>query len=104
MALKGTRVIEFCHMVMGPTCGMILGDLGAQVIKVEPLSGDTTRRLEYGGAGFFASYNRNKRSIALDLKSLQGLEIAKKLASGADVVIKITGPVPLKNLGLATQN
>ncbi|MDA8542667.1 CoA transferase [Rhodobacteraceae bacterium] len=100
MALKGIRVIEFCHMVMGPTCGMILGDLGANVIKVEPLSGDTTRRLEHGGAGFFASYNRNKRSIALDLKSPQGLEIAKKLASGADVVIENYRPGALEKLGL----
>jgi crotonobetainyl-CoA:carnitine CoA-transferase CaiB-like acyl-CoA transferase len=58
MPLSGIRVIEFCHMVMGPTCGMILGDLGADVIKVEPLSGDTTRRLQHNGAGFFASYNR----------------------------------------------
>ena len=85
---------------MGPTCGMILGDLGANVIKVEPLSGDTTRRLEHGGAGFFASYNRNKRSIALDLKSPQGLEIAKKLASGADVVIENYRPGALEKLGL----
>ena len=71
--LKGIRVIEFCHMVMGPTCGMILGDLGADVIKVEPLKGDTTRSLVNQGAGFFASYNRNKRSVAIDLKSTKDL-------------------------------
>jgi len=100
MPLSGIRVIEFCHMVMGPTCGMILGDLGADVIKVEPLSGDTTRRLEHNGAGFFASYNRNKRSIALDLKSPRGIEAAKKLATGADVVIENFRPGALEKLGL----
>ena len=67
---------------------MILGDLDTDISEVEPFSGDTTRRLEHDGAGFFASYNRNKRSIALDLKSPQGLEVAKKLASGAEVVIE----------------
>ena len=75
LPLYGIRVIEFCHMVMGPTCGMILADLGADVIKVEPIAGDTTRRLVHQGAGFFASYNRNKRSLALDLKSRNGLRI-----------------------------
>ena len=100
MPLNGIRVIEFCHMVMGPTCGMILGDLGADVIKVEPLSGDATRQLEHDGAGFFASYNRNKRSIALDLKSPKGLEVAKKLAISADVVIENFRPGALEKLGL----
>ena len=69
LPLTGIRVVEFCHMVMGPTCGMILGDLGAEVIKIEPLKGDTTRRLKRQGAGFFATYNRNKKSISLDLAS-----------------------------------
>src|ERR1700732_111573 len=64
LPLTGIRVVEFTHMVMGPTCGMILGDLGAEVIKVEPLSGDNTRRLIGTGAGFFRMFNRNKRSIA----------------------------------------
>ena len=72
LPLTGIRVMEFCHMVMGPTCGMILGDLGADVIKVEPLEGDTTRRLKRQGAGFFATYNRNKRSISVDLNTDEG--------------------------------
>ncbi|HCC95776.1 MAG TPA: formyl-CoA transferase, partial [Rhodobacteraceae bacterium] len=100
MPLNGIRVIEFCHMVMGPTCGMILGDLGADVVKVEPLSGDATRQLEHDGAGFFASYNRNKRSIALDLKSPKGLEVAKKLAISADIVSENFRPGALEKLGL----
>src|SRR5690606_37382568 len=67
LPLTGIRVVEISHMVMGPTCGMILGDLGAEVIKVEPLRGDGTRRLLGAGAGFFRTFNRNKKSLALDL-------------------------------------
>lgn len=98
--LDGIRVVEFCHMVMGPTCGMILADLGADVIKVEPPGGDTTRRLVHQGAGFFASYNRNKRSIALDIKSPEGLAAARRLALGADVVIENLRPGALAAAGL----
>ena len=68
----GIRVVEFTHMVMGPTCGMVLADLGAEVIKVEPLAGDNTRRLLGSGAGFFPLFNRNKKSIALDLQTAAG--------------------------------
>jgi len=100
LPLDGIRVIEFCHMVMGPTCGMILADLGADVIKVEPLHGDTTRRLVHQGAGFFASYNRNKRSIALDIKSPQGLDAAKRLVLDADVVVENLRPGALAAAGL----
>ena len=98
--LDGIRVVEFCHMVMGPTCGMILADLGADVIKVEPPGGDTTRRLVHQGAGFFASYNRNKRSIVLDIKSPDGLAAAKRLALSADVVIENLRPGALEAAGL----
>jgi crotonobetainyl-CoA:carnitine CoA-transferase CaiB-like acyl-CoA transferase len=101
--LEGIKVVEFCHMVMGPTCGMILADLGADVIKVEPLHGDTTRRLVHQGAGFFASYNRNKRSIALDLKSPDGLKVAKRLAFDADVVVENLRPGALNAAGLGYQ-
>jgi crotonobetainyl-CoA:carnitine CoA-transferase CaiB-like acyl-CoA transferase len=80
------RVVEFTHMVMGPTCGMILADLGAEVIKVEPIEGDSTRRLLGSGAGFFGTFNRNKRSLALDLSHPKGQEIAKKLIASADVL------------------
>ena len=100
MSLNGIRVVEFCHMVMGPTCGMILGDLGADVIKVEPLNGDATRRLKDDGAGFFPTHNRNKRSITLDLKSSDGLQAAKRLAIGADIIIENFRPGTLERLGL----
>ena len=68
LPLTGIRVIEFTHMVMGPTCGLILADLGADVIKVEPIVGDNTRKLLGSGAGFFPMFNRNKRSLAVDTK------------------------------------
>jgi crotonobetainyl-CoA:carnitine CoA-transferase CaiB-like acyl-CoA transferase len=86
LPLTGIRVIEFTHMVMGPTCGMLLADLGADVIKVEPIKGDNTRRLLGSGAGFFPLYNRNKRSFAVDLKTPQGMEAVLKLIATADVV------------------
>ena len=86
LPLSGIRVVEFTHMVMGPTCGMLLADLGAEVIKVEPLKGDNTRRLLGSGAGFFPLYNRNKKSLTLDLKTAEGREAAYKLIATADVV------------------
>ncbi|MDO9074840.1 MAG: CaiB/BaiF CoA-transferase family protein [Rubrivivax sp.] len=85
LPLAGLRVVEFTHMVMGPTCGMILADLGADVVKVEPLAGDNTRRLQGSGAGFFPMFNRNKRSLAVDVKDPRGREIVLKLVAGADV-------------------
>ena len=86
LPLDGIRVIEFCHVVMGPTCGLILADMGAEVIKVEPIDGDHTRKLTASGAGFFPTYNRNKKSFAVDLKSLQGREAVLKLIASADVL------------------
>ena len=85
LPLAGLRVIEFTHMVMGPSCGMILADLGAEVIKIEPLAGDNTRKLLGSGAGFFAMFNRNKSSLAVNVKDPRGLEIVFKLVAGADV-------------------
>ena len=85
LPLAGIRVVEFTHMVMGPTCGMILADLGAEVIKVEPIAGDNTRKLLGSGAGFFPMFNRNKKSIAVDVKDPRGREIILKLIAGADV-------------------
>ena len=85
LPLQGVRVVEFSHMVMGPTCGMVLGDLGAEVIKVEPLAGDNTRRLPGSGAGFFPMFNRNKQGIAVDVRHPRGREIALRLAARADV-------------------
>jgi crotonobetainyl-CoA:carnitine CoA-transferase CaiB-like acyl-CoA transferase len=98
--LRGIKVIEFTHMVMGPTAGVILGDLGADVIKVEPLKGDNTRRLTGSGAGYFPMYNRNKRSIALDLKNEKGREIALQLIQSADIVLENFRPGTMAKLGL----
>lgn len=98
--LKGLKVIEFSHMVMGPSAGLVLGDLGADVIKVEPISGDKTRRLQGSGAGYFSMYNRNKRSVRIDLKSARGIEIAKRLLQDADVLIENFRPGTMQRLGL----
>ena len=87
-------------MVMGPTCGMVLADLGAEVIKVEPVEGDRTRHLLGAGAGFFPMFNRNKKSIALDLRSSEGLEVARKLAASADVVAQNFKPGVMTKYGL----
>ncbi|MHB1124774.1 MAG: CaiB/BaiF CoA transferase family protein [Ramlibacter sp.] len=97
---QGIRVVEFTHMVMGPTCGMVLADLGAEVIKVEPIDGDKTRRLLGSGAGFFPLFNRNKKSIALDLQQPDGREAALRLIAGADVVSENFKPATMKKLGL----
>jgi len=96
----GVRVVEFTHMVMGPTCGLLLADLGAEVIKVEPVGGDDTRRLLGSGSGFFPAFNRNKKSIALDLKSPEGLEAALRLVATADIVSENFKPGTMKKLGL----
>ncbi|WP_293612684.1 CaiB/BaiF CoA-transferase family protein [Ponticaulis sp.] len=97
--LTGLKVVEFCHMVMGPTVGLVLADLGAEVIKVEPIGGDKTRRLKGSGAGYFAMYNRNKKSICLDLKSDDGAAIAKDLIAGADVFVENFRAGSLDKLG-----
>ncbi|MBC5785543.1 CoA transferase [Ramlibacter sp. USB13] len=96
----GLRVVEFTHMVMGPTCGLVLGDLGAEVIKVEPPGGDNTRRLLGSGAGFFPLFNRNKKSIVLDLQTPAGREAALRLIATADVVSENFRPGTMKKLGL----
>jgi crotonobetainyl-CoA:carnitine CoA-transferase CaiB-like acyl-CoA transferase len=96
----GLRVVEFTHMVMGPTCGLLLGDLGADVIKVEPIAGDSTRRLGGSGAGFFSTFNRNKRSLAVDTKDPRGAEIVKKLVASADVFSENFKAGTMAKLGL----
>ena len=98
--LKGLRVVEFTHMVMGPTCGMVLADLGAEVIKVEPIDGDRTRRLLGAGAGFFPMFNRNKKSIAIDLHQPQGAALARRLCASADVVAENFKPGTMEKYGL----
>ena len=100
----GLRVVEFTHMVMGPTCGMVLADLGAEVIKVETVSqgrqGDATRELLGSGAGFFALFNRNKKSLALDLTSPEGQEAVLRLIATADIVSENFKAGTMKKLGL----
>ncbi|WP_114973528.1 CaiB/BaiF CoA transferase family protein [Rhodoferax ferrireducens] len=98
--LTGLRVVEFTHMVMGPTCGMVLADMGAEVIKVEPIDGDRTRHLLGAGSGFFPMFNRNKKSIAIDLHSPAGAEVARKLAASADVVAENFKPGTMGKYGL----
>ncbi|MDP2021504.1 MAG: CaiB/BaiF CoA-transferase family protein [Hydrogenophaga sp.] len=100
LPLEGVRVIEFTHMVMGPTCGMILADLGAEVIKVEPPGGDKTRTLPGLGIGFFRSFNRNKKSVVLDIQTEEGLATAKELIGQCDVLLENFRPGLMDKLGL----
>ena len=101
LPLEGIRVVEFVHMVMGPTCGLVLADLGAEVIKVEPVpDGDNTRRLVGSGAGFFVNFNRNKKSLAIDLRSPQGRAAIDRLVATADVVTENFRPGAMEKLGL----
>ena len=100
LPLDGIRVVEFTHMVMGPTCGMILADLGAEVIKVEPPGGDKTRKLPGLGIGFFRSFNRNKKSVVIDIQSDAGRATARELVGTADVVLENFRPGLMASLGL----
>jgi crotonobetainyl-CoA:carnitine CoA-transferase CaiB-like acyl-CoA transferase len=99
LPLSGIRVLEFCHTIMGPTAGLILADLGADVIKIEPAEGDATRRLPGFAAGFFPAFNRNKRSLALDLKTDTGRALLHRLAAIADVVLENYAPGTMDRLG-----
>ena len=98
--LAGVRVVEFTHMVMGPTCGMVLADLGAEVIKVEPIDGDRTRNLLGAGIGFFPMFNRNKKSIQIDLTKPAGAVVARQLCATADVVAENFKPGTMVKYGL----
>lgn len=108
-ALEGVRVIDFTQMLAGPYCTQLLADQGADVIKIEPIGGEETRRagayrpedqlLAFGG--YFASVNRNKRSIALDLKSPKAIEVALKLIDGADIVVENYRSGVMERLGLS---
>jgi crotonobetainyl-CoA:carnitine CoA-transferase CaiB-like acyl-CoA transferase len=100
LPLTGLKVVEFTHMVMGPTCGMVLADLGADVIKVEPIDGDRTRTLLGAGIGFFPMFNRNKKSIQIDLHQADGAAVARKLAASADVVAENFKPGTMVKYGL----
>ncbi len=99
LPLNGIRVLDFTHNVMGPTTGMLMGDLGAEVIHIEPPAGDATRRLRGFGSGYFAFYSRNKRSLAVDLKADEGRAVIMKLVAGSDVVVENFGPGTMDRLG-----
>ncbi len=101
--MDGVRVVEFCQIAAGPFCGMLLADMGADVVKVEPPSGDAMRQwppITDGYSENFASVNRNKRSIALDLKDPQDLRVATALTDRADVLIENNRPGAMQRLGL----
>ena len=91
--------MEFTHAVMGPCCGLLLADMGAEVIHIEPPGGDYTRRLQGFGAGYFSMYNRNKKSLAIDLKREAGKKIIYELARSSDVLVENFGPDTIDRLG-----
>lgn len=100
LPLSGVRVIEFTHMVMGPACGLILADLGAEVIKIEPPGGDKTRTLPGAGMGFFRTFNRNKKSVVLDIESPEGYATALELIGQSDVMLENFRPGLMAKLSL----
>ena len=102
--LSGIKVIEMTHMVMGPAVGAILGDLGAEVIKIEPISGDKTRALKKSGSGYFLTYNRNKRSLAMDVKKEEGRMIIQALIRKSDVFIENFRPGAMDKLGFSYED
>jgi len=100
LPLKGIRVIEMTHMVMGPSCGMFLVQMGAEVIKVEPPEGDKTRLLTGMGAAFFPVFNRGKKSVMLDLKTSEGMQALHKLLETADGFLENFRDGAMERLGL----
>lgn len=88
LPLRGIKVLELSHMIMGPATGLSLADLGAEVIKVEPIDGDRTRRLKGSGSGYFPVFNRNKKSLAIDLKNPEGQAVVRQLALQADMLVE----------------
>jgi len=99
--LQGLKVVEFTHMVMGPAVGAILASLGAEVVRVEPIGGDRTRRLLGSGAGYFPMYNRHKASICIDLKQAEGVEVATSIAAASDILVENYRPGAMDRLGLS---
>jgi len=97
--LHSLRVLEFSHAVLGPACGLVLADLGAEVIRIEPIEGDPTRNLKGFGTGYYPFFNRNKKSIAVDIKSNQGREIIFKLLESTDILIENFAPGTMDRLG-----
>ncbi len=99
LPLKNIKVLDFTHAVMGPTCSLLLADMGADVIHVEPPHGDDTRRLKGFGTGYFPFYNRNKKSLAIDIKSEEGKKIIEQLVAKADILVENFGPGTMERLG-----
>jgi crotonobetainyl-CoA:carnitine CoA-transferase CaiB-like acyl-CoA transferase len=99
LPLQNIKVLEFTHAVMGPSAGLILADLGAEVIHIEPIEGDSTRRLKGFGTGYFPFYNRNKKSLAIDIKTEKGKSIINKLVQQADILVENFGPGTMDRLG-----
>jgi crotonobetainyl-CoA:carnitine CoA-transferase CaiB-like acyl-CoA transferase len=105
LPLAGVRVVEFSHVVMGPACGLVLADLGADVVKVEPpAGGDRTRNLAAASAGLFTTYSRNKRSVAADVHTSDGLAFIRRLVAQADVLIENFRPGALDAVGLSYES
>lgn len=101
LPLAGVRVVELSHVVMGPACGVVLADLGAEVVKVEPpVKGDKTRHLGEASAGLFTTYSRNKRSVAVDIHTPEGLAFVRRLIADADVFVENFRPGALDEVGL----
>ncbi|MGG5808937.1 CaiB/BaiF CoA transferase family protein [Falsiroseomonas sp. CW058] len=99
--LAGIRVVEFTHMIMGPSVAMVLADLGAEVVKVEPApAGDSTRRLTGSGTGFHAAFGRSRRSLCVDMKTPEGLALVRRLVARADVLVENFRPGAMAKLGL----
>lgn len=103
LPLENIRVLEFTHAVMGPTTGLLLADMGAEVIHIEPPQGDETRRLKGFGTGYFPFYSRNKKSLAIDIKSIEGKKIINQLIATADIVVENFGPGTMDRLGFGYQ-
>src|SRR6188474_2054720 len=100
LPLAGIRILELGHTVMGPSCSMVLADLGADVVKVEPPEGDRTRANVGFGSALFPVFNRNKRSLCIDLKSEGGKAVFNKVVASADALIENFAPDTMDRLGL----
>lgn len=99
LPLENLKVLEFTHAVMGPTTGLLLADMGAEVLHVEPVDGDSTRRLKGFGTGYFPFYSRNKKSLAIDIKSVDGKKIIFELIKKSDILVENFGPGTMERLG-----
>jgi crotonobetainyl-CoA:carnitine CoA-transferase CaiB-like acyl-CoA transferase len=104
LPLTDIKVLEFTHAVMGPTTGLLLADMGAHVIHIEPIKGDDTRNLKGFGTGYFPFYNRNKKSLAIDIKSEEGKKIIFSLIKESDVIVENFAPGTMERLGLGYEN